>query len=141
MKCNDCMNEIEVDSQFCPYCGKKVEIIQKPSVETSATDFEEEHEKLRLLYNQQMITQEEYLKRKNDLQQKYGINPYVNYKPNTLDLLGPFGKTSKPWLFWTLALIALIFITTLLQIETEMPEFLAYAINGIMLFLMPTVRK
>lgn len=135
------MNEIESDSQFCPYCGKKIEITQKPSVEISATDFEEEHEKLRLLYNQQIITQGEYLKRKNDLQQKYGINPYVNYKPNTLDRSGPFGKTSKPWLFWTLTLIGLIFITTLLQEAAEMPQFLAYAINGIMLFLMPTVRK
>ncbi|GEM_PF-3614168 len=140
MKCKNCANEIELDSRFCPYCGEKVVITQKPVIEIS-TSFEEEHEKLRLLYNQKRISQGEYLKRKGVLQQKHGINPYTNYKPNTLDLRGPFGKTAKPWLFWSLTLLGLIIITTILQTVTGMPQSLAYAINGVMLFFMPTVRK
>lgn len=30
MKCNKCMKEIEPGSQFCPYCGEKVQQPETP---------------------------------------------------------------------------------------------------------------
>lgn len=112
MKCSKCSNEIETYSQYCPYCGDKIEEHNTSNYSIVTSTYEEEYAKISFKYSQRIITQEEYLRKKSELQRKYGINSHPDYKKNSLDRRGPFAKTPKPWLFWSIALIILVFFNS-----------------------------